>query len=185
MIKDSYASELGVDNAEPTDLLQESGKKVNQSPSSLVSKTRKSACEEKDILPSVLNAMKNPPPVPLPNNTTDDNDLFRQANSKTLQYCDVTKPLTLQVDASEKGLGAVLYQDKGPVAYACKAMNDTQQNYAQIQKELLAILSLDAKDSTSISMINMLSSRLTTNRLRQYFSSPIKTATHDVTVTGI
>lgn len=97
----------------------------------------------------------------------------------------MTKPLTLQVDASEKGLGAVLYQDKGPVAYACKTMNETQQNYAQIEKELLAILSLDAKDSTSISMINMLSSRLTTKRLRQYFSSPIKTATHDVTVTGI
>ena len=66
--------------------------------------------------------------------------ISRQANSKTLQYCDVTKPLTLQVDVLEKGLGAVLYQDKGPVACACKAMNDTQQNYAQIEKELLAIV---------------------------------------------
>jgi len=113
--------------------------------------------------------MKNPPPLPLPNNTTDNNDLFRQVVGSQMK---------------KKGLGAVLYQDKGPVAYAYKAMNDTQQNYAQIEKELLAILSLDAKYSTSISMINM-SSRLTTNRFRQYFSSPIKTATHDVTVTGI
>lgn len=62
------------------------------------------------------------------------------ANSETLQYYDVTKSVTLQVDASQKGLGAVLYQDKGPVAYASKAMNDTQQNYAQIEKELLAIV---------------------------------------------
>jgi len=46
----------------------------------------------------------------------------------------------MQVDASQKGLGAVLYQDKGPVAYASKAMNETQQNYAQIEKELLAIV---------------------------------------------
>ena len=84
----------------------------------------------------------------------------------------MTKPVTLQLDASQKALGAVLYQDKGPVAYASKAMDDTQRNYAQIEKELLARLSLDAKDSTSISMVNMLSSRQTSNRLRQYFSSP-------------
>ena len=88
------------------------------------------------------------------------------ANSETLQYYDVTNPVTLQVDASQKGLGAVLYQDKGPVTYASKAMNDTQRNYAQIEKEHPR-LSLDAKDSTSISMVNMLSSRQTTNRLRQ------------------
>jgi len=62
------------------------------------------------------------------------------SNSETLQYYDVTKSVTLQVDASQKGLGAVLYQDKGPVAYASKAMNETQQNYAQIEKELLAVV---------------------------------------------
>ena len=60
---------------QPTDL-QESNKKENQSPSSLVSKKRKSAREEQDILTCVLNVMKNPPPAPLPNKTTDDNDLF-------------------------------------------------------------------------------------------------------------
>lgn len=65
---------------------------------------------------------------------------YQLSNSDTLQYYDVTKPVTLQVDASQKGLGAVLYQDKGPVAYASKAMNDTQQHYAQIEKELLAIV---------------------------------------------
>ena len=57
-----------------------------------------------------------------------------------LRYYDVTKHVTLQADASQKGLGAVLYQDEGPVAYASKAMNATQQNYAQIEKELLAVL---------------------------------------------
>ena len=52
----------------------------------------------------------------------------------------MTKPITLQVDASQKGLGAALIQDQGPVAYASKAMNETQQRYAQIEKELLAIV---------------------------------------------
>ena len=33
-----------------------------------------------------------------------------------------------------------MYQDKGPVACASKAMNETQQHYAQIEKELPAIV---------------------------------------------
>ena len=62
------------------------------------------------------------------------------SSGETLQYYNVKKPVTMQVDASQKGLGAALYQDQGPVAYASKAMNNTQQNYAQIEKELLAIV---------------------------------------------
>lgn len=58
---------------------EESNKKETQPPSSKVSKKRKSAREEEDILACVLNVMKNPPPVPLPNNNAiDDNDLFGQ-----------------------------------------------------------------------------------------------------------
>ncbi|XP_046857694.1 uncharacterized protein K02A2.6-like [Xenia sp. Carnegie-2017] len=58
----------------------------------------------------------------------------------TLRYYDVAKPVILQVDASQNGLGAALIQDQGPVAYASKAMNDTQRRYAQIEKELLAVV---------------------------------------------
>ena len=58
----------------------------------------------------------------------------------TLRYYDVAKPVTLQVDASQNGLGAALIQHQGPVAYASKAMNDTQRRYAQIEKELLAVV---------------------------------------------
>ena len=46
--------------------------------------------------------------------------------------------LTL-IDASSKGLGAVILQEDNPIAYASKALTKTQQNYAKIEKETLAI----------------------------------------------
>lgn len=49
------------------------------------------------------------------------------------------KPLTLTVDASSKGLGAALVQDEQPIVYASRALTKSQQNYAQIEKEALAI----------------------------------------------
>jgi hypothetical protein len=58
----------------------------------------------------------------------------------TLAYYDVTKPVTIQCDASQGGLGCTLLQDGRPVEFASKALNSTQQQYAQIEKELLAIL---------------------------------------------
>ena len=60
--------------------------------------------------------------------------------SECLQYYDVKKPVVIQADASKSGLGAVLLQDGRPVAYASRAMTKTQQNYAMIEKELLAIV---------------------------------------------
>ena len=60
--------------------------------------------------------------------------------SETLRYYDVTKPVTSQVDAFKNGLGSALIQEHGPVAYASKAMNETQCRDAQIEKELLAVV---------------------------------------------
>ena len=61
-------------------------------------------------------------------------------NAPVLKYFDSTKGVTLQCDASDKGLGAVLMQDDHPVAYASRALTDPETRYAQIEKELLAVV---------------------------------------------
>ena len=61
------------------------------------------------------------------------------ANSPTLRYFDVNKPVTLTCDASKFGLGAACLQDGAPVAYASRTMKEHEQRYAQIEKELLAV----------------------------------------------
>ena len=54
----------------------------------------------------------------------------------TLWYFDVQKPVTVQVDASKKGLGATLLQDGHLVAFASKVLTPTEQQYANIEREM-------------------------------------------------
>ena len=58
----------------------------------------------------------------------------------TLSYFDATKRVTLQVDASMKGLGAALIQDKKPIAFASKDLTDAKSRYANIEREILAVV---------------------------------------------
>ena len=57
-----------------------------------------------------------------------------------LKYYEREKDLVIQCDASEGGLGAALLQDGKPLAYASRALTAAERNYAQIEKELLAIV---------------------------------------------
>ena len=61
-------------------------------------------------------------------------------SAPVLRYFDHEKDTILQCDASETGLGACLLQEGHPVAYASRALTVTEVNYAQIEKELLAIV---------------------------------------------
>lgn len=57
-----------------------------------------------------------------------------------LTYYDTNKPLTLSVDASKFAAGAVIMHGKNPIAYVYASLTECQVNYAQIEKELFAIL---------------------------------------------
>ena len=60
-------------------------------------------------------------------------------DSSALRMFDPDEPITLSVDSSQSGMGAVILQDHQPVKYASCALTSTQKAYAQIEKEFLAI----------------------------------------------
>ena len=61
-----------------------------------------------------------------------------------MRYYDRDLPVTVQADASLRGLGACLIQQhKGkdqPIAFASKSLTDAETRYANIERELLAIV---------------------------------------------
>ena len=67
-----------------------------------------------------------------------------------LKYYDMHAEVTIQCDASEKGLGATLLQNGQPVAFASRTLSQVEQRYAQIEKECLAIVFACAKFSQYI-----------------------------------
>ena len=46
----------------------------------------------------------------------------------------------MQVEASKSGIGDVLLQDDRPIAYTPKSLTATQQRYAPIEQEMLAVV---------------------------------------------
>ena len=62
------------------------------------------------------------------------------SQAPVLSYYQPDRPLSIQCDASQKGLGAALLQNGRPIAYASRSLTDTEQSYAQIAKEMLAFL---------------------------------------------
>ena len=48
--------------------------------------------------------------------------------------------MVVQADASQRGLGACLLQEGEPIAYASKSLTYTETRYANIERELLAIV---------------------------------------------
>lgn len=57
-----------------------------------------------------------------------------------LAYYNPEDELVIQCDASERGLGAALLQNGRPIAYTSRALTDPETRYAQIEKEMLAIV---------------------------------------------
>ena len=60
------------------------------------------------------------------------------SSDQCLAFFNVSKPITIQVDTSNSGLGATFLQGK-PVVYASRSLTKAEKNYAVIEKELLAV----------------------------------------------
>lgn len=60
------------------------------------------------------------------------------SSAPVLKYFDSSKLTEGSGDASSKGLGFVLTQKDHPITYASRALTPAEQNYSQIEKELLA-----------------------------------------------
>ena len=73
-------------------------------------------------------------------------DLLKETctNTPILAYADYKKPFCLNTDASEQGLGAVLYQQQDDetfrvIAYASRTLSKTERNYDAHKLEFLAL----------------------------------------------
>ena len=70
--------------------------------------------------------------------------LIAKANTTLLRYYERNLPVTVQADASLRGLGACLIQkhngEDKPIAFASKSLTDVETRYANIERELLAII---------------------------------------------
>ena len=61
-----------------------------------------------------------------------------------LVYNDMTNPILISADASSYAIGGCLLQEHDgvlkPVAYCSRSLNDSEKRWAQIEKELLALV---------------------------------------------
>jgi len=73
-------------------------------------------------------------------NSTRRSILAMIIKAPVLKFYDVKAEVTIQCDTSEKGLGATLLQNKQLVAFVSQSLTTAEQNYAQIEKECLAIV---------------------------------------------
>ena len=62
------------------------------------------------------------------------------SNMKALPYFNINAETTLQTDAFKKGLGACLIQNGKVVCYASRALTKTEQNYQNLEQEVLGSL---------------------------------------------
>lgn len=79
----------------------------------------------------------------------------RLTKSPVLSSFDPNKSITIQTDSSQSGLGCCLLQNNQPVAYASRSLSHNETQWAQIEKEMAAILFACNKFHKYIYMVGM------------------------------
>ena len=62
------------------------------------------------------------------------------AQEAILNYSDCSKPFVIHSDASDVQFGAIISQDRKPLAYYTRKLDSAQKNYTVGGKELLGII---------------------------------------------
>ena len=81
------------------------------------------------------------------------------ASAPVLAYYKANEVVEIQCDSSQCGLGAVLMQNGQPIAYASRALTETESRYAQIDWRLFSQL----RSLTTTRLVEELSSTVTTD----------------------
>ncbi|KAH8385265.1 hypothetical protein KR009_003447, partial [Drosophila setifemur] len=92
---------------------------------------------------SVSKHMSRKIPIKFDDQQRDAFDRLRNifaSEDVNLRYPDLKKPFDLTTDASAYGIGAVLSQDKKPIAMISRTLKDCETRYATNERELLAIV---------------------------------------------
>ena len=63
-----------------------------------------------------------------------------EASASVLRYYEVTKPVIVQCNTSQKGMGTCILQEGQPVEYSSRALTETEQFWPQFKKELYSLL---------------------------------------------
>ena len=79
-----------------------------------------------------------------------------------LTYFDHTKPVVIQTDASEYGLGATLLQEGRPIAFASKTLTDVEARYTNIEAKCLSVC-FGLENFIHMYMVDTLQYRMITN----------------------
>ncbi|GFS90803.1 transposon Tf2-6 polyprotein [Nephila pilipes] len=62
------------------------------------------------------------------------------AKAPILKVFSASDEIVIQCDSSKEGLGSCLIQKGQPVSFVSRSLTNSEKNYAQIEKELLAIV---------------------------------------------